>query len=377
MAKNVVVCCDGTANEFAEDRTNVVKLFFSLRNDPERQVAYYHPGVGTMEPPGALTGTTKRATRVLDQAFGWGLERDVRDAYIFVVNNFDKDDKLFLFGFSRGAYTVRAVASLLKMYGLTARGSDPFVPYAIRMFTGVNRRPKLPGFAPPDAVSPFKLAKDFKLTFSKECRPHFVGVWDTVSSVGWIENPLWLPYSADNGDIQIGRHAIAIDERRAFFRSNLWMPGGLPDSGPRDLRQVWFPGAHGDVGGGYREAESGLSKIALQWMLYEAEAAGLLVDEQRLALVLGEAGGDYVRPDPRAKLHESLTWRWWAAEFVLKHHYDWSAREWKRRMNLGQRRTVPDGSLIHDSAFVRGPEYVKLLPENHERVQTIRQGHSA
>jgi uncharacterized protein (DUF2235 family) len=372
MAKNVVVCCDGTANEFAADRTNVVKLFFALRNDPERQVAYYHPGIGTMEPPGALVGLAKHATRILDQAFGWGLERDVRDAYLFVVNNFEEGDKLFLFGFSRGAYTVRAVASLLKMYGLTAKGSDAFVPYAIRMFTGVNRKPALLTSPAPHPISAFKLADDFKLTFSRQCKPHFVGVWDTVSSVGWIENPLWLPYSADNGDIGIGRHAIAIDERRAFFRTNLWMPKASPDSGPRDLRQVWFPGAHADVGGGYREAESGLSKIALQWMLYEAEAAGLLIEEHRMALVLGELGDDYVKPDPRATLHESLTWGWWPAEFVFKRHYDWSTREWTRHMNLGRRRTIPDGSLIHESAFVRGAEYVKLLPPNHECVRTVR-----
>jgi uncharacterized protein (DUF2235 family) len=72
-----------------------------------------------------------------------------------------------------------------------------------------------------------------------------------VSSVGWIENPLSLPYSADNGDIAIGRHAVAIDERRAFFRTNLWRP--RPDGGPKDLKQVWFPGVHCDVGGGYPE----------------------------------------------------------------------------------------------------------------------------
>jgi uncharacterized protein (DUF2235 family) len=111
--KNVVVCCDGTANEFAQDRTNVVKLFYALDHDPTRQVTFYHPGLGTMEPPGALTGFTKWLTRLLGKAVGYGLEADVRDAYAFIMRNFEPDDRLFLFGFSRGAYTVRVVASLL------------------------------------------------------------------------------------------------------------------------------------------------------------------------------------------------------------------------------------------------------------------------
>jgi uncharacterized protein (DUF2235 family) len=91
--------------------------------------------------------------------------------------------------------------------------------------------------------------------------------------VGWIENPVRLPYTSNNPDIRIGRHAIAIDERRAFFRSNLWHP--TASGGPKDIKQVWFPGVHCDVGGGYPEAESALAKIPLGWMLEEARNAGL------------------------------------------------------------------------------------------------------
>jgi uncharacterized protein (DUF2235 family) len=92
MAKNVVVCCDGTANQFSVDRTNIVKLFFTLKQDDERQVAFYHPGIGTMEPPGALTPLRRRVARLLQQAVGWGLENDIRDAYAFVMNNFTEGD---------------------------------------------------------------------------------------------------------------------------------------------------------------------------------------------------------------------------------------------------------------------------------------------
>src|SRR5688572_19936273 len=105
MAKNIVVCCDGTANEFARDNTNVVKLYSTLVQDDPRQCAYYHPGIGTMEPPGALTPIARRVTRTLGMAIGAYLENDIRDAYVFIMRTFEPEDKLFLFGFSRGAYT--------------------------------------------------------------------------------------------------------------------------------------------------------------------------------------------------------------------------------------------------------------------------------
>jgi uncharacterized protein (DUF2235 family) len=133
------------------------------------------------------------------------------------MDYFQEGDTLYMFGFSRGAYTVRAVASLLHMYGLIRAGNEPLIPYAIRMMTGIDRIEKSKASNTMSKVrsEAFDLARQFKQHFCvAPCSPHFVGVWDTVSSVGWIENPLYLPYSADNPDIQIGRHAISIDERR-------------------------------------------------------------------------------------------------------------------------------------------------------------------
>jgi hypothetical protein len=151
------------------------------------------------------------------------------------------------------------------------------------------------------------VSQQFKLTFSSvACRPHFVGVWDTVNSVGWIGNPLRLPYTTHNPSIEVGRHAVAIDERRAFFRENLWHPKAKNPTGPKDMLQVWFPGSHGDVGGGYPESDSGLAKIALEWMLREAQAEGLLTIPEREARILGRAGGNYVKPDAKAPVHNSL-----------------------------------------------------------------------
>jgi uncharacterized protein (DUF2235 family) len=364
MPKNIVLCCDGTANEFAQDRTNVIKLSYTLAHGEGLQTVYYHPGLGTMEPAGALTPFARRAARLLGQAIGYGLESDVRDAYVFLMNNFEPDDKVFLFGFSRGAYTVRALASLLHMYGLIASGNEPLVPYAIRMLTAIQKLDAKGDAGAAQKDSYFQMARDFRDTFSRiPCKPWFVGVWDTVSSVGWIENQLRLPFTADNPDIAIGRHAIALDERRAFFRTNLWHPRPAPaDGGPRDLKQVWFAGVHCDVGGGYSEAESAASKIPLQWMLREATAAGLLVDAGRVDIVLGRAGKGYVPPDPNGPLHQSLTKAWWPAELIPKRHYDSANKRWRRRMNLGSRRALPPGAMVHESVFQRAGDYKARLP---------------
>jgi uncharacterized protein (DUF2235 family) len=356
--KNVVLCCDGTANEFAVDRTNVIKLFYALEKNIPDQVAYYHPGLGTMEPPGALTGFGKGVTKLLGKAIGYGLEADVRDAYVFLMNSFQEGDRVFLFGFSRGAYTVRVVASLLHMYGLLPRGNEPLVPYAIRMMTAKEDER-------------FKLAGQFRGTFSTPCKPWFVGVWDTVSSVGWIENPLRVPYTANNPDIEFGRQAIAIDERRAFFRQNLWHPPQAGPAGPKDCKQVWFAGVHCDVGGGYPEAESGLSKIALEWMLGEAYAQQLRLNKARTDLVLGKGGRNYVGPDPNGKMHRSLTPAWWPAEFLLKRHYDSKTGKMGRRANLFRRRTMPPNSLIHQSAYQRRGGYAGTLPPNAVQVTSL------
>jgi uncharacterized protein (DUF2235 family) len=148
---------------------------------------------------------------------------------------------------------------------------------------------------------------------------------------------------------------FAIDERRAFFRNHLWQRPNDPnaDYGPKNVKQVWFPGVHCDVGGGYPESESGLSKIALDWMIEEGVRSGLEVNREKAREVLGEQGGRYARPDPNAPLHESLSGWWNLAELIPKKHYDWQTGKIHRKMNLWSRRTIPPNSLVHESAFQR------------------------
>ncbi len=347
MARNIVVCCDGTGCQFGTINSNVVKLYSVLEFDPDRQIAFYGPGLGTMGAPSALTKTAQAITRLLGLAFGYGLTKNLSDAYVFLMNHYQSEDRVFLFGFSRGAYTARALAGLLHMYGLIRPGNEVLVPYALRMFKHRNR-------------DTFRVAGQFKATFSRECKPHFVGVWDTVSSVGWIYNPVKLPYTAQNPDVRTGRHAVSIDERRSYYRQNLW---GRPAAG-QDLKQAWFAGAHSDVGGGYPEAESGLSKIALEWMIREARQAHLLVDLGRLNRMLGRDEGGLAPPDPKAMPHDSLKGFWWALEFWPKRYMDVTqeppAVRWT--IPLGRRRWIPEHALIHASVLRRG----ELLGEKYQ-----------
>jgi hypothetical protein len=209
------------------------------------------------------------------------------------------------------------------------------------------------------AKKAFALADEFKVTFSgPPCPIYFVGLWDTVSSVGWKTNPVKLPYTANNPDVEIARHAVSLDERRAFFRQNLWRPA--PDGGPRDLKQVWFPGDHADVGGGRAEIESGQSKVALTWILREAAAAGLLISDTAEATLAASPAASTELPRLHDKLREKPLW--WILEFLPFPHYDYASGKTSWHINHARRRSIQPGSLIHGSAYARGADYVRLLP---------------
>ena len=284
--KNIVICCDGTGNEVnANEYTNVVKLYRRLsREDPARQINYYDPGLGTLGTPGFRTRTFTSLTRLLGLAFGYGIHENVKDAYLFLMRNYEDGDRIFLFGFSRGAYTVRALAGLLFRVGLLESGNDQLVEHALkRYFEPVRREPDWKGMA------------RFKKIFCRACPIHFVGVWDTVNSVGVLRGSSKLPHTADMSGVTNGRHAVSLNEKRSKFRTNLWeKPNG------HEFAQVWFAGVHADVGGSY--ADAGLSDIALEWMLVEAAKFGMLIET---------ADDPGLAPNPHGQMHNPLLPLWW------------------------------------------------------------------
>ncbi len=350
--RNIVLCLDGTSNEFADDLTNVAKLTYALEKDRDKQLVFYNPGLGTMAAPGFPMPIGGRLSRWAGLAFGYGIKEDIADAYCFVMNHWQPGDTLFLFGFSRGAYTARALASLIRLYGVAMPGNMAMVPYLVRMLWSLR------GDDPHIRAERYAEADQFKRSLALPCKPHFVGVWDTVSSVGWVGSPVSLPFTRTNNEISIFRHAIAIDERRAFFRTNLFKP-----SVGQDVVQLWFPGDHCDVGGGHPEAESGISKYAFEWIARDAARNGMLIDPQRLDEVLGRAGGRFVAPSPTAPLHKSLTWAWKPAEYVEKWHWDNETQVRSRRRNLGRKRNMLTEPLVHPVAW-EIPDYADSLPKD-------------
>ena len=295
--KNIIICCDGTGNEFGDSNSNVLKLYTTLDlDDPTRQVAYYHPGVGTMGDPAIRNWCLRKWSVIKGLAFGAGFKDNVFDAYRYLMEVYNEGDRIYLFGFSRGAYTARALAGLLHGYGLLHRGNEGHLAYAWRLFVGEvkkQRRQLKKARRDRNVANAHTIAHDtaFASTFSRPVRLRFVGVWDTVSSIGWIYEPLRLLSLAQNEIIDVARHAVSIDERRSFFRDNLY---GDPLPG-QDITQLWFPGVHSDVGGSYparglrprqHNAQGGCSA-----KLANNEA---ILCQDRIDLVLGTPAG---RPD--------------------------------------------------------------------------------
>lgn len=348
--KNIVICCDGTGNEFGDANSNVVKLYTALAID-NCQVGYYHPGVGTMGDPSERYRIPRWWSQVKGLAFANGFKDNVLDAYRYLMNTYNDGDKVYLFGFSRGAYTVRALAGLLNGYGLLCRGNEGHIPYAWRLY--VNQHQDRDRHSVDSTVDS---GDAFKETFSHQnFSIEFLGVWDTVSSVGWIYTPLRLFSVARNQSVLRGRHAISIDERRCFYRDNLW---GKPYPG-QNLVQVWFAGAHSDVGGSYPQEESGLSNITLEWMLNEAEEAGVILVPDRVNLVLGRqstsypAARDLYETPKKSMVHDSLTGPWWIPEYIPGIYYDKDLSKDAYRVPRGTPRKLPHGALLHHSVYER------------------------
>lgn len=346
MSKKIIVCCDGTDNQFSGCQTNVVRLFKCAKNIPGQQVTYYDPGVGTMPAPDARGELAKRISILLGLAFGVGFTQNIENAYEFLMQTYETGDEVYLFGFSRGAFTVRALAGMLHAVGLLRPNTENLIPFARRYWRQSYS----------DAGK--AVAADFKRTLARECKPHFVGVWDTVSSVGWIGNFKTFPFTRHNPDITIFRHAVSIDERRCFFRQNLFEPE--PE---QNVKNIWFAGVHSDVGGGYPNDEIGLSQVAFEWMANEARQAGLLLDDGVLAVELGrQTQADvprYSPPNPGGPLHKSLHGFWWVCEFLPRKRWNAAAGEYRWSCCPAVPRQIEDGAEVHASV----PERIKMVPE--------------
>ena len=391
--KNLVVCCDGTGNQFGSvvgrskdgkpifenNNSNVVRLYTCLEVGPE-QMAYYHPGVGTMGSPTSRNRVERWWSKVKGLGFGMGFTDNMADAYRFLMQNYADGDRIYLFGFSRGAYTVRALAGALSMYGLLCPGNEGHLNYMLGMYADASKRAFNRDHTVPRRLDESIESRAFRETFSRTVPIHFMGVWDTVSSVGWIWDPVKLLYDGQNPIIRKARHAISIDERRCFFQAMPWGdPMNLNDQTMKkeerekllialspgwesqDIVQAWFPGVHSDVGGSYRFDQAGPALTAFEWMLEEAREDDLLIQHEKEQAVKGKHSPRYEgirrwnhpQPAPLEWFHESLSGPWWILEVFPHKYFDEAGRKHWQLEPWPHRRAVPGGSLMHPAVRKR------------------------
>lgn len=293
--KRLAIFCDGTWNSADQEKdgsptpTNVVKLAMRVAKTDggTAQLTYYDQGVGTGNSLDRLTGG----------AFGKGLDDNLHAVYRFLMLNFEIGDQLYLFGFSRGAYTVRSLAGMVRKCGILRRGATHRYREVIQLYGDPQH---------PDDPMPTDFRRQTSVVGENAIPIRMIGVWDTVGALGIPVHGLrWL--TADqyrfhdvqlSGSVQLACQALAIDERREAFEAARW---AYKEKEGQTVEQVWFCGAHSDVGGGYpRDGDSLYSDMSLAWMRDKARSAGLSIDP--------EADAKYeLHPDHRARLHNSRT----------------------------------------------------------------------
>jgi uncharacterized protein (DUF2235 family) len=357
MSKNIIICCDGTNNQLNGDLTNVVRLFQVAVKDG-RQVAFYDPGVGTMAAPDAKSWAAKRWSLVEGLAFGAGLEENVFEAYRYLMATYEPGDRVFLSGFSRGAFTARVLAGMLHGVGLLEKGTDNLLPYLWTHYRGIRIPPADAPDSEKEAAARYAAETELlKSSFTRECPVAFLGPWDTVGSVGMYNANQSFPFTFENPSVAVVRHAVSMDEKRAAFRSNVFKadPTKLPGSDRPRVMNVWFAGVHADVGGGYPITTCGLAMIAFEWMVREAKAAGMLVNDESLKSVLAQSP-----PCATADAHESLAGAWKAMEYLPARRFDWTSRKTVWRYKPNKPREMRESPFLHRSVLQRmgaNPEY--------------------
>ena len=335
------------------------------------------PGVGTFGADGAWSHLWRKTVEIWGMATGWGLDANVKEAYRFLVENYERDeegkrDSVYIFGFSRGAYSARVLGGFLHTFGLMEARNLNLLDYAYRAYKRIGSNGIENAFA------------EMRL-FERIMRPdrppiRLLGLFDTVASV--IESGGGLPrlqshtHTHNNSSVEAVRHAVAISERRTMFRPQLWAEGQTfsanrfddSDGSPQDFKEVWFSGVHCDVGGGYPEEESGLAKIPLHWMIEESEGFGLRYKTRTVnELILGKANhGKYVAPDPTADEHDSMSAGWRMLEFLPRKKPSDSTRRDLFGLIIPkmEARHIPSGARIHHSV-VQGDRKLANLPKDH------------
>ena len=292
MHRQLIICCDGTDNNLTGRRndTNVGQLCELLAPDSQNQLLYYDPGVGhagelpEANPWDRLQQKFKRASSL---AYGSGIYENIAEAYRFLMRHWRPGDQIFLFGFSRGAFTARSVGGLVTQFGLLRPEMDAMVPTLLYLYF-LDRKKFKKSYGDIKA----QISELFASDAARTAPVWFVGVWDTVASVGapMVSREMTATPTIVNKRFTHVRQALALDEHRRSFQPRLYSVEANYNYAAhgQSIDQQWFSGAHADVGGGYLTAQAGLSRQALLWMVQESSQCQLrlrpeLLDARGLA----------------------------------------------------------------------------------------------
>ncbi|EMG50518.1 hypothetical protein G210_2568 [Candida maltosa Xu316] len=437
-SKSIILCFDGTENEFGpKPFTNVLKLFRILDRDDPNQICYYQPGIGSSYGPdtdlstarGFTSTTLAKISNRVDSFIAFTLEKHVMAAYSFLSAVYNPTDKIYLFGF-RGSFTARIIAGMMELVGLVNYGLHDMTPLAWKIYTSWEYS----GQPSESQNKTMTMATEFRKTFSRaNTRIYFMGLWDSVNSVGVLWDKMF-PYTVRTSNVDHIRHAVSLDERRAKFKQQLF---ATTDSRSKlittntsttsslitnysmatlkslsdllkfayerisnstttrgkapiieDLVEIYFPGNHGDVGGGWNVDPENqvLSNIPLRWMLAQAIQFGVRFQKGSIGqwsqqnpcitsfLSHHHDVLKYINRCPEKLPENSLpkvplkrfagraedswiyTLLWWILELVpfLRLIED-NDGHWKRifRPNLGNHRLIADECHLHWSIFYR------------------------
>jgi len=340
--KNIILCSDGTGNRGGKgDGTNVWRIYNYIdlnshqdNSTDRKQISYYEDGVGTED---------FKLFKLIGGAFGWGLSRNIQELYDFLIKNYEEGDSIYLFGFSRGAFTVRSLAGLIEYCGIPENKDDPLHPEkraqnsrelrkkvktAYRIYKNTHKRkrfsmlrnrfkiadsifnvlPRMYGSKSyGDTIEGYKSeARLFKEGNSiKNIDIHFIGVWDTVSAIGmpfdfmrwlmdWVFNINFHSHQI-GPSVKYGYHCLSIDDERHSFHPQLWDETKKSNA---IVEQVWFSGVHSNVGGGY--PKRGMAHEPLYWMMNRAKECGLILKKGAIKAVRDAADVSDKMYDSRA-----------------------------------------------------------------------------
>jgi uncharacterized protein (DUF2235 family) len=388
VSKNILVFADGTGNEGGllpdESRTNVYKLYRATRTGPEsfinphKQLAFYVPGIGA---PIVRHDTRRDRTKeLIRQMFGLKLTEKIIDCYVAILGVWEPNDRIFLFGFSRGAYTVRCLSHVLETCGIpTKQPGSNSLSLEVTSLRSVARHAVhcLYSFGMPRSAKSAvdkridKFRSDYAPMIGAEigASAYFIGIWDAVAAMGWQRIfPDWAYDQHFSSDVRYARHLQSIDEGRRDFKRVPWGGSGtvkwpVRTNEPEQFDQIWFAGNHADVGGSYPENESRLSDITLSWMVDFVSAkipeeSRVVVDHTLLNLF----------PSSDGMLHDETMVGVGGTPF-----------KWRRAG-----RNVPDTANLHESVYERlamrrvrnfvsyGP-YRPIALQNHRKAKAFYQ----